>query len=150
MNAPTIRTRLLQISLVGLIVFALVVAAGRLLEMHELGWPFYVRRWCTVAASTIVVIGAVAALRNRTWGLLLLVLSSVSFAGAWVFDIAPAWFVSMTVGGFAALCLAAAPLVRRDTLAFVVVTGLVLALGTCAAALAGPGFELANATLFTR
>ena len=143
----SLRARLLNLSLLALVTFALGLAGYTLARMHELGGLAYVRPWCTVLACSVVAVGGVAALRNRTWGLLLLLLSSASFAAAWAFGIAPPFFGLMTLGGFAALGLAAPPLARRDPTALLALVFVTVTLGVAAAALAGPGLELAEALM---
>jgi len=93
----------------------------------------------------VVVVGGMAPIRNRTWGLLLLLLASASFAAACGFGIAPPPFGLMTLGGFAILGLAAPPLARRDAAALGTAVTVAVALGVAAAAAAGPGLDLAAA-----
>lgn len=137
----SLRVRLLNASLLALIAFAIGVLVRALLRLHDLGWTTYVRPWCTVVACGLIVGGGVAALRNRTWGLLLLLLSSVSFAAALAFGIAPPFYALVTAAGALALALAVPPLLVRDRAATYTVVGLAVGLGVLAAALAGPGLD---------
>ena len=145
-TSPTTARRALLTAVLALAgLLALAQIAHTLQRLGHHGWPLWVRPWCTVLASSAVATGAGAALRGRTWGLLLLLLSSVSFAGAAALGIAPPYFVAMTAVGSSALALAALPLARRDPLAFVAAVGLCVVFGAAMAALAGPGLEALGA-----
>ena len=144
----TLRTRLLRATLLGLVLLGLCLAGRTLYALWELDFPsVWVRAYCTIAASLTLAVGGIAALRNRTWGLLLLVVAAMSFAGAWAFGIAPFGYLTAAAGGLTALALAAKPLWHRDRAAFCAAVGLVVALGVATAALAGPGLDAAQELL---
>ena len=56
-------------------------------------------RWMTVAVSLALVAGARAALRGRTWGLLLSFAAALWFPAAFLLGMAPPWFVLIGVLG---------------------------------------------------
>lgn len=58
-------------------------------------------RWITVLASALLLIGAAAAQRGRSWGVALALGAAAAFPVAWAIGIAPAWFCA--VGAFGAL-----------------------------------------------
>ena len=58
-------------------------------------------RWITVLASLLLILGATAARRGRSWGVALALASAAAFPVAWMIGIAPAWFC--LVGLFGAL-----------------------------------------------
>jgi hypothetical protein len=62
-------------------------------------------RWITVLASVLLIAGATAAQRGRTWGVGLAFGAAVAFPVAFLIGIAPAWFCLVGVAG-------ALPLVR--------------------------------------
>lgn len=49
-------------------------------------------RWITVLASVLLLIGAAAAKRGKTWGIALSLASAAAFPVAFAIGIAPAWF----------------------------------------------------------
>lgn len=71
-------------------------------------------RWITVLASLLLVVGATAALRGRTWGVALSFASAVAFPVAWAIGIAPIWFVGVGVIGAMPFVLASSALDRVD------------------------------------
>lgn len=145
----TRRIRLLDLSLFALGAAALLTLARTCVVMAQLGGAS-LRPSCTLAASTALLVGSIAALRNRTWGLLLVLVATVAFGGAWAFGIGPAWFGAWTGLGALALGLAAPPLARRDPWVFGLAVALCLALGASAAGVAGPGLEAARERLASR
>ncbi len=56
-------------------------------------------RWITVLAAAILVAGAVAAERGRTWGIALSLAAASAFPVAWLIGIAPMWFCFVGVAG---------------------------------------------------
>jgi hypothetical protein len=56
-------------------------------------------RWITVLGSVLLIIGATAALRHRTWGIGLMLASAVAFPVAWAIGIAPPWFCLVGLAG---------------------------------------------------
>jgi hypothetical protein len=137
---------LLRLVLATLACVALAVAlrTGSGLRDFVSAWPLALalRPLCTMAASLVIAVGAIAGLRGRTWGVLVSVVGSIAFAGAFAFGIAPPWFLAVAVLGLCLLALVAAPLWRRDRLAFTGAVALAIGLGVAAAALAGPGVAL--------
>src|SRR5687768_18478330 len=49
-------------------------------------------RWITVLASVVLLVGALAAQRGRTWGVALTFAQAMAFPVAWAVGIAPFWF----------------------------------------------------------
>lgn len=49
-------------------------------------------RWITVAACLLLLAGANAAVRGRTWGVALAFLIGITFVSIWALGIAPGWF----------------------------------------------------------
>ena len=49
-------------------------------------------RWITVLVSVLLIVGARAAMRERTWGVGLTFAAGVWFSAAWAIGIAPMWF----------------------------------------------------------
>jgi hypothetical protein len=49
-------------------------------------------RWITVLASFLLLVGASAALRGRTWGIGVSLAAATAFPAAWLLGIAPPWF----------------------------------------------------------
>ena len=56
-------------------------------------------RWITVLASLLLIGGAMAAQRGRTWGVGLAFASAVAFPVAFAIGIAPAWFCLVGLAG---------------------------------------------------
>lgn len=90
-------------------------------------------RWITVLASALMIVGAIAALRGRTWGVVLSFASAAAFPVAWAIGIAPLWFVYVGVIGAMPLLLATSALARVDRQATAVLVGLAASAGAIAA-----------------
>lgn len=136
---------MLRTTLSTLVGLSTALAVWNSVRLWELGIALTVgtaRPYLTVCASILVAIGGIAALRNRTWGLLVLVMATGSFAGVWAFGIAPLAYVGVTVLGWVALALAAVSLKPRHGAALGVATVGVTLLAAGAAAFAGPGLAL--------
>jgi uncharacterized membrane protein (UPF0136 family) len=56
-------------------------------------------RWITVLGSVLLIIGATAALRHRTWGVGLALAAASAFPVAWAIGIAPSWFCLVGLAG---------------------------------------------------
>lgn len=56
-------------------------------------------RWITVLASVLLLIGAAAAKRGKTWGIALSLASAAAFPVAFAIGIAPAWFCLVGIVG---------------------------------------------------
>lgn len=90
-------------------------------------------RWITVLASLLLVVGATAALRGRTWGVALSFASAVAFPVAWAIGIAPIWFVSVGVIGALPFLMASSALAKVDRQATALLAVLAAGGGTLAA-----------------
>ncbi len=101
-------------------------------------------RWITVLASVLLILGATAALRGRTWGVVLAFASAVAFPVAWAIGIAPIWFVHVGVLGALPFLLASRVMARVDRPA----TVLLAALAATGGALAAVAWKLAAWDLF--
>ena len=71
-------------------------------------------RWITVLASVLLIVGAMAAQRGRTWGIGLALATAVSFPVAFAIGIAPAWFCLVGIAGALPFALTLRPLARFD------------------------------------
>jgi hypothetical protein len=71
-------------------------------------------RWTTVVTATLLLIGANAALRARTWGIGLVLATATAFPGAVLLGIAPAWFWVVGVAGVVPFALTLRPMARFD------------------------------------
>lgn len=71
-------------------------------------------RWITVLASLLLIAGASAALRGRTWGVVLSFACAAAFPVAWAIGIAPAWFVGVGVIGALPFALSSDAMAKMD------------------------------------
>ncbi len=71
-------------------------------------------RWITVLASVLLLLGAMAAQRGRTWGVGLALGAAVAFPVAWAIGIAPAWFCAVGVIGALPFLIASRAFARFD------------------------------------
>ena len=71
-------------------------------------------RWTTVVATIVLMIGANAALRSRTWGVGLVLAVATAFPGAVLLGIAPAWFWVVGIVGAVPFLLTVRPMMRFD------------------------------------
>lgn len=102
-------------------------------------------RWFTVVASSLMILGALAALRNRTWGVMLTFATAATFAIAWFVGIAPLWFLGVGVVGAVPFLLTRDALSRFDRQA-----AKLLAVGAVGAGgLAAISFKAVALDLFT-
>lgn len=139
----TLRVRALRAVLLALTAAAAAIGTLAVMHLDAFGWPSLVYRpYLTVIGSAVLLTGSVGALRGRTWGLMLLVLAATAFGGVTLLGVAPWWYALIAAGGVTALGLTAAPLYRRDPLAFLALAAFVLLLGVGAALVSGPGVEL--------
>lgn len=83
-------------------------------------------RWITVVMSMLLLAGATAALRGRTWGVGLALAAACWYPVAFAIGIAPAWFCIVGLVGALPFVLAARALARFDGRA----TALLAALAT--------------------
>lgn len=77
-------------------IFALTAAGA---ATATLARSLLFERWLTVFASTALVVGAVAVLRDRTWGLPVALAGATSFAAAAAFGMGPGWFWIVAFAG---------------------------------------------------
>jgi hypothetical protein len=90
-----------------------------LVAAHAVGFATLIRsvafdRWITVLASLLLVAGATAALRGRTWGVILAFASATAFPVAWAIGIAPLWFVFVGLLGALPYMLVSGALAQID------------------------------------
>lgn len=109
-----------------------------LIAAHAVGFATLIRsvafdRWITVAASLLLILGATAALRGRTWGTALSLASAIAFPVAWAIGIAPPWFVFVGLIGALPFVLASGALARFDRSATAWLAGLAAGLGALGA-----------------
>lgn len=71
-------------------------------------------RWITVLASVLLIVGAMAAQRGRSWGIGLAFAAAVSFPVAFAIGIAPAWFCLVGLAGALPFALTLRPFARFD------------------------------------
>jgi hypothetical protein len=89
-------------------------------------------RWTTVVASLVLLVGANAALRARTWGIGVVLAVAAAFAGAVLLGFAPSWFYGVGILGAIPFVLTVRPMARFDAGATALFT--MLAGGTAVAA----------------
>ena len=83
-------------------------------------------RWITVLASVLLIVGALAAQRGRTWGVGLALATAAAFPVAFAIGIAPAWFCLVGIAGALPFALTLRPFARFDkgaTALFAVLAG---------------------------
>lgn len=90
-------------------------------------------RWITVLGTTLLVAGAAAALRGRTWGLALSLTSAAAFPVAWMIGIAPFWFLGVGFAGALPFVLASDALRRLDRQATMLLAGIAATAGAAIA-----------------
>ena len=71
-------------------------------------------RWITVLAAVLLLIGATAAQRGRTWGVALAFAAAVAFPVAWMIGIAPPWFALVGIVGSLPFAIASRAFARFD------------------------------------
>lgn len=71
-------------------------------------------RWTTVLAATLLLVGARAALRERTWGIGVILATATAFPIAVTLGFAPAWFWIVGIVGVAPFVLTLKPMLRFD------------------------------------
>ncbi len=86
-------------------------------------------RWITVLAASILVLGALAARRQRTWGVGLALGAAASFPVAFLVGIAPAWFVLVGIAGALPFLATSRALARFDARSTVFLASLAAAVG---------------------
>jgi hypothetical protein len=96
--------RRLQLSLVA----AQLVGAATLLRSVAYD------RWITVLAAALLIVGAAAARRGRSWGVGLALGAAASFPVAWAIGIAPLWFCLVGIVGALPFVIASRAFARFD------------------------------------
>jgi hypothetical protein len=71
-------------------------------------------RWITVLASVLLIVGASAAKRGRSWGVGLALGAASAFPVAWAIGIAPAWFCLVGIVGALPFAIASRAFARFD------------------------------------
>jgi hypothetical protein len=71
-------------------------------------------RWITVLASVLLIVGASAAQRGRSWGVALSFGAAAAFPVAWAIGIAPPWFCLVGIIGALPFALASRAFARFD------------------------------------
>lgn len=90
-------------------------------------------RWITVIASLLLIGGAVAAQRGRTWGIGLAFAAAVAFPVAFAIGIAPPWFCLVGLAGAWPFALTVRPFARFDKGATMLLAAVAATVGTVAA-----------------
>jgi hypothetical protein len=90
-------------------------------------------RWITVLASLLLIGGAMAAQRGRTWGIGLAFAAAVAFPVAFAIGIAPPWFCLVGLAGAWPFALTARPFARFDKGATMMLAAIAATVGTVAA-----------------
>ena len=128
--------------LLGALAMSAYVAAGFAIR-GPLPWELRaIRPFCTVLATAGLLLGAIAAARGRTWGVLLATAASTAFVGAFLLGIAPAWFVVVAAPGALAAAASAPRMWRADRAAATALIAASVAAGALSALLAGPALPV--------
>jgi hypothetical protein len=90
-------------------------------------------RWITVVASLLLIAGAAAAQRGRTWGVGVALGAAVAFPAAFAIGIAPAWFCLVGLIGALPFILTSRAIARFDAAAAAVGATLAAAAGVACA-----------------
>lgn len=90
-------------------------------------------RWITVLASVLLLVGASAAHRGRSWGVALSFAAAVAFPVAWAIGIAPPWFCLVGVAGAMPFALTSKAFARFDKGAATLLTVLAASAGAIGA-----------------
>jgi hypothetical protein len=90
-------------------------------------------RWFTVVISSLMIIGALAAVRHRTWGVVLSFATAVTLAVVSLIGIAPMWFVGVGAIGALPFLLTSEALGRFDRQATALLAGMAAGVGASVA-----------------
>jgi len=71
-------------------------------------------RWITVLAAVLLIVGATAARRGRSWGVGLALAAAAAFPVAWAIGIAPPWFCLVGIVGALPFAIASRAFARFD------------------------------------
>ncbi len=74
----------------------------------------FLERWPTVVMALLLWAGARAALRERTWGIGVVLATSLAFPGAVFLGFAPTWFLLVGLVGIVPFALTTRPMLRFD------------------------------------
>ena len=107
--------------------------AAQLVAFATLARSIAYDRWFTVVVSSLMIVGALAAARHRTWGVVLSFAAAVTMAFVAFIGIAPLWFVVVGMIGALPFLLTSEALGRFDRQATNLLTGLATAAGATAA-----------------
>ncbi len=107
--------------------------AAQLVAFATLARSVAYDRWFTVVVSSLMIVGALAAVRHRTWGVLLSFATAATFAVAALIGIAPMWFVGVGAIGALPFLLTSEALSRFDRQATTLLAGLAAGAGASAA-----------------
>jgi hypothetical protein len=92
-------------------------------------------RWITVLASVLLLVGAAATVRSRTWGVALALAAGAAFPVAWAIGIAPPWFCLVGIVGAMPFGLFLRDFVRFDARATALMAAIATSLGAAGAIL---------------
>ncbi|MEJ7730984.1 MAG: hypothetical protein WKG00_17425 [Polyangiaceae bacterium] len=107
--------------------------AAQLVAFATLARSVAYDRWFTVVVSSLMIVGALAATRHRTWGVALSFAAAVTIAFAAFIGIAPLWFVAVGAIGALPFLLTSEALGRFDRQATNLLAGLATGIGAGAA-----------------
>ncbi len=89
--------------------------------------------WITMLASALIIVGAEAARRGRSWGVGLALGAATAFPVAWAIGIAPTWFVLVGIAGALPFAIASRAFARFDKGATALLALLAASAGTIGA-----------------
>lgn len=115
--------RRLQLSLVA----AQLVGAATLLRSVAYD------RWISVLAAALLIVGATAARRGRSWGVGLAMAAGAAFPVAWAIGIAPPWFCLVGIAGALPFAIASRAFARFDRGATILLASLAASAGAAGA-----------------
>lgn len=125
------------------VLLGISAVAGALLLSLAIYWGI----WVTAAAAAGLLVGSIAGLRGRTWGIVLVLASAIAIFAVPFMGIAAWWFVPIGVAGLAPVAVSAGAMLHADRMAASVLLSLALAagLGSAESARQGWAFEAADA-----
>jgi hypothetical protein len=117
--------------------------AGAVLLVLAISWGI----WVTATAAAGLLVGSIAGLRGRTWGIVLVLASGAAIAVVPFLGIAPWWFLGIGGAGLAPVIASSGALLRADRAAAGLVLSVALLAGVAGAESARRGwaFEAADA-----
>jgi len=90
-------------------------------------------RWITVLVAALLLFGAAAAQRGKTWGVGVSLAAASAYLGAWWLGIAPAWFCLVAMTAALPFAVTWRPLARFDGVATAIVAASAAAAGALGA-----------------